>query len=102
MLINMAKKAVKKPVQIVLTEEQTILSRERTMLSHIRTGLAFIGAGLIVVKFFSQVYYQGVGILLMIIGFFEVISSYKKLYDYNKKIKCLKKYVKKNIIDDLE
>ncbi len=100
MLIVMPKS--KKIYEFVLTEEQTLLSKKRTMLSFIRTGLAFIGLGLVVVKFFQEMFYQTVGIALILIGFFEVARSYKKLFDYNKRMKALKKFMQKNNIDDFD
>lgn len=83
-----------KMASFVLSEEQTLLSKQRTALSFMQTGLVFIGVGLTVSKLFSEIFFQGVGILLIMIGFYEIAYSYKKLREYNQRLWRVKKFLK--------
>ncbi len=77
---------------ILLAREQVILSKERTVLSFMRTGLAFVGAGVVILNIFSQSYTSWVtGIALILIGFVEILESYRRLSVYKKKIEKIKK-----------
>ena len=75
----------------VLAEEQTILSKERTILSYMRTGLTFVVAGIAVNNFFPNIATQIVGWILIFIGFFEIIESYRRLAKYKKKMEKVKR-----------
>lgn len=98
----MPKRMNGKMAEFMLTEEQTLLSKQRTALSFMQTGLVFIGVGLTVVKFFFEVFYQGVGIILIVIGFYEIANSYKKLGDYNRRLKRVKDFLKGSIYAQME
>ncbi len=91
---NMPKHIDGKMASFVLSEEQTLLSKQRTALSFMQTGLVFIGVGLTVAKLFSEIFFQGIGILLIMIGFYEIAHSYKKLGEYNQRLKKLKKVLR--------
>jgi uncharacterized membrane protein YidH (DUF202 family) len=81
--------------QLIMLEEQTVLSRERTMQQYINTGLAFIGLGLIVTRFFSEGAYQGVGAILIILGFWQIYAAYTRFQKYRKVARKLRKEEKK-------
>ena len=70
-----------------LAMEQTLLSKERTILSFIQTGLAFIGVGIVVINVFSgnqlSVF---VGSVLILIGFVEILESYRRMRRYQKRM----------------
>lgn len=75
----------------ILAEEQTILSKERTILSYMRTGLTFVVAGIAVNNFFPNISTQVVGWILIFVGFFEIVESYRRLMRYKKKMESVKK-----------
>lgn len=85
-----------------LSEEQTLLSKQRTALSFMQTGLVFIGVGLTVAKLFSDAFFQAVGIALLIIGFYEIAHAYKKLGEYNRRLKRVKKFLKGSRYAEIE
>lgn len=91
-----------KMATFVLTEEQTLLAKQRTALSFMQTGLVFIGIGLTVAKLFSESFFQGVGILLITIGFYEIAHSYKKLGEYNQRLKRVKNFLKGSMYSEIE
>jgi uncharacterized membrane protein YidH (DUF202 family) len=75
----------------LLAEEMTILSKERTILSFMRTGLAFIGVGIIIINVIKDPYPSHIiGWALILIGFVEVLESYRRLNKYKKKMKAIK------------
>ena len=74
----------------LLAEEQTLLAKERTILSFMQTGLAFIGAGIVVANVIQDIYFKGLGWILIIIGFLELFESYRRLHLYQKKMDSLK------------
>jgi uncharacterized membrane protein YidH (DUF202 family) len=82
----------KRDLEICLSEERTILSKERTILSFIQTGLAFIGMGIVIINFVGVTNYpsQVVGWALILIGFVEVLESYRRLRRYQKKMDKIK------------
>jgi len=86
----------------VMSEEQTLLSKQRTAHSFMQTGLVFVGLGLTVVKLFSELFFQGIGILLIVIGFYEISHSYKKLGEYNQRLKRVKKFLKGSRYAEIE
>ena len=77
--------------QTILSEERTILSKERTILSFMQTGLAFIGAGIIIINVLADNASHIVGWALVLIGFVEVLESYRRLSRYRKKMDWLKR-----------
>ena len=78
----------------ILAREQTMLSKERTVLSFMRTGLAFIGAGIIIINVFLENYQsQIIGWALVLIGFVEILESYKRLRKYQRVMDRLKKKI---------
>ena len=79
-------------VQVALSKERTLLSKERTILSFMQTGLAFIGIGVVIINLFGASSYpsQIVGWVLILIGFVEVLESYRRLQRYQKKIQSIK------------
>jgi len=81
----------------LMTREQLILSKERTILSFMRTGLAFIGAGVVVLNLFKDNYPSCViGWMLVLIGFVEILESYRRLRVYKKKMEKIK-----NVLGDV-
>jgi len=87
---------------IYLSKEQTILSKERTILSFMQTGLAFIGAGIVIANFFGSLYqFEIIGWTLILIGFVEVLESYRRLIIYRKKMGRVKKELKKLGVEDI-
>ena len=75
-----------KKTKLNFEQQQIILSKERTILSFMRTGLAFIGIGIIVINFLSSQATQVIGWALVLIGFVEIIESYKRLRKYQRKM----------------
>lgn len=96
------KKLDRVTAQFILSEEQTLLSKQRTMLSFIQTGLGFIGMGLVVAKFFGDLIYELVGILLIIIGFYEIGRAYKKLAEYNRRLERVKAMIRESNMGEVE
>lgn len=82
--------------EYVLSEERTILSKQRTSLAFIQTGLAAVGAGLVVVKFWTEDIFRAVGVILIVLGFYEIARAYKKLSEYNKRLDKVKTLVRKS------
>ncbi len=82
--------------EIVLSDERTILSKERTALAFMQTGFAAIGVGLLVVKLWAEDIFRAVGIILIVLGFYEVAQSYGKLAKYDRRLKRVKNLVKKS------
>ncbi|VVB59746.1 Uncharacterised protein [uncultured archaeon] len=80
--------------EFILSEERTVLSKQRTALAFIQTGLAAIGVGLVVVKFWTDDVFRGVGGILIALGFYEIARSYNKLSEYNKRLERVKRFVK--------
>jgi uncharacterized membrane protein YidH (DUF202 family) len=77
---------------VLLAREQVILSKERTVLSFMRTGLAFIGAGVVILNIFANSFTSLVtGVALILIGFVEIMESYRRLSAYKRKIEKIKK-----------
>ncbi len=68
-----------------LAMEQTVLSKERTILTFAQTGLAFIGVGIVIINVFSaSAWSVFVGSILLLLGFVEVLESYRRLAHYQK------------------
>jgi uncharacterized membrane protein YidH (DUF202 family) len=82
--------------EYILSEERTVLSKQRTALAFVQTGLAAVGAGLIVVKFWEDVAFRYVGVILMVFGFYEIVNAYPKLVKYEKRLRRVKELVKKS------
>ncbi len=80
--------------EFILSEERTVLSKQRTALAFIQTGLAAIGVGLIVVKFWMEGAFRAVGIILILLGFYEIARAYRKLAEYNRRLNRVKRLVK--------
>ena len=81
-------------------KEQTILAKERTILSFMRTGLGFITAGFAMVagvaildEFFNinPMTSIVIGSGLVVVGFLEIIESFRRLTLYRKKMKEISK-----------
>ncbi len=87
--------ARRKAKSTLLLEEQTYLAQERTMLSIIRTGLAFIGVGLVVINCWRDWYAKIIGVVLVVLGFYEVFRGYVGLAEYKRKIRKLEKRLEK-------
>lgn len=98
----MPKKLDGKMAAFVLSEEQTLLSKQRTAHSFMQTGLVFVGLGLTVVKLFSEIFFQGIGLLLIIIGFYEIAHAYRKLGEYSQRLKRVKKFLKGSAYEEIE
>jgi uncharacterized membrane protein YidH (DUF202 family) len=82
--------------QTFLSMERTILSKERTILSFIQTGLAFIGVGIVIINVFSTNPFSViVGSSLILIGFVEVLESYRRLMQYQRKMNEVRKVLGK-------
>jgi len=85
--------------QTLLSKERTVLSKERTILSFIQTGVAFIGVGVVIINvFFNNLESVIVGTALILLGFIEVIDSYRRLSRYRQKMDSIKKKLGKNSI----
>ncbi|MFH1445435.1 MAG: DUF202 domain-containing protein [Nanoarchaeota archaeon] len=82
--------------QVIFTKQQTVLSKERTILSFMRTGLTFIAVGVAILNFLTQTIYHIIGWSLIIIGFIEVIESYRRLSKQGKSMKKIKKELGEN------
>lgn len=89
-------------MKLALSEEETILSKQRTQLAFIQTGLAGIGVGLVVFRFWEGAFFQGIALLLVIYGFYEIVRSYRKLGEYSKRLERVKEIVKKSKYGRLE
>src|SRR3989338_2104235 len=72
-------------------QEQTLLSKERTVLSFMQTGLAFIGAGVVVSSVLSQLEFKVLGWILILIGFAEVVESWRRLRKYQGRMRRVRK-----------
>jgi uncharacterized membrane protein YidH (DUF202 family) len=77
-------------------KEQTVLAKERTILSFMRTGLGFITAGFAIIaaagilETFMRVHPAMpfvIGTALVIVGFLEIIESFRRLRIYRQKMK---------------
>lgn len=85
--------------QTLLSKERTILSKERTILSFIQTGLAFIGVGIVIINVFpDNIQSTVVGTALILIGFVEILESYRRLSKYRRKMDLIKKKLGKESI----
>jgi len=91
-----------KMAAFVLSEEQTLLAKQRTALSFMQTGLVFVGIGLTVAKLFSEPFFQAVGIIMMAIGFYEIAHAYRKLAEYDRRLKRMKKFLKGSRYAEIE
>jgi len=98
----MPKRIDEKMAAFVMSEEQTLLAKQRTALSFMQTGLVFVGVGLTVAKLFSEMLFQAVGIILIVIGFYEIAHSYKKLGEYNGRLKRVKNILKGSRYAEIE
>lgn len=82
--------------QLILLEEQTILSRERTMQQYMSTGLAFIALGVVIIQVLTKIPYNiDLGVILILIGFWQVWQAYKRHQKYRKLARGLRKKEKK-------
>jgi uncharacterized membrane protein YidH (DUF202 family) len=77
-------------------KEQTVLAKERTILSFMRTGLGFITAGFAIIaaagilETFMKIHPAMpfvIGTALVIVGFLEIIESFRRLRIYRRKMK---------------
>jgi len=85
--------------QTLLSKERTVLSKERTILSFIQTGVAFIGVGVVIINvFFNNLESVIVGTALVLLGFIEVIDSYRRLSRYRQKMDSIKRKLGKNSV----
>jgi uncharacterized membrane protein YidH (DUF202 family) len=75
--------------KILLLREQTILAKERTVLSFMRTGLASIGAGIVIINIFPTVHAQTIGWAFILTGIVEIVESYRRLRNYQKKMNII-------------
>jgi len=75
----------------ILKIEEVLLAKERTILSFMQIGLTFIGLGVIVINVFDTAQYQMIGNLLIIIGFIEVLESFRRLRHKKKEMEALKR-----------
>ncbi len=71
----------------LFVQEQTLLSKERTVLSFMQTGLAFIGAGVVVSSVLSALEFRVLGWVLILVGFAEVVESWRRLRRYQGKMR---------------
>ena len=85
--------------QTLLSKERTVLSKERTILSYIQTGVAFIGIGIVIINVFSSNMESViVGTALILLGFIEIIDSYRRLSRYRRKMDSIKRKLGKESI----
>ena len=57
-----------------------------------QTGLAFIGVGIVVINVFSGSAWSVVlGSILVLIGFIEVLESYRRLLHYRKRMREIRR-----------
>ncbi len=90
------KRASQQEEQTFLSMERTILSKERTILAFMQTGLAFIGVGIVIINVFSASYGSVlIGSVLLLIGFVEVIESYRRLMHYQKRMREVRRMLGK-------
>ncbi len=98
----MPKKKISQEQIIYLSKEQVLLSKERTILSFMQTGLGFIGVGILVVNVFGANYQSFViGWALILIGFVEVLESWRRLRIQRKKMGRIKTELKKLGVEDV-
>ncbi len=80
----------------LFVKEQTVLAKERTILSFMRTGLGFITAGFAIIAataileaFFkmSPMTSFVIGWGIVIVGFIEIIESFRRLRVYREKMR---------------
>jgi len=99
----MAKRRLDKTTaEFILGEEQTLLAKERTMLSFVRTGLGFIGVGLVSAKFFGEPIFQIIGAILILIGFYQISRAYRKMSEYEQRLRRVKRVIKESKIGEIE
>lgn len=79
---------------MLIAEEEILLSKERTILSFMRTALAFIGVGVVIIRFMNETVFQVIGYGLVILGFAEVLESYRRLREKQKIMKRIEKQIK--------
>ncbi len=81
-------------------KEQTVLAKERTILSFMRTGLGFITAGFAIIaatailETFMSVHPMlsfTIGSSIVIVGFIEIVESFRRLRGYRSKMKEITK-----------
>jgi uncharacterized membrane protein YidH (DUF202 family) len=84
----------------LFVKEQTLLSKERTVLSFMRTGLGFITAGFAIIaatailETFMNVHPAisfTIGSAIVIVGFIEIMESFRRLRVYRKKMNEINK-----------
>ncbi|MFD2246549.1 DUF202 domain-containing protein [Pontibacter ruber] len=91
-----AKKEIKKELKVQekqnveirdsLAMERTKLANERTFLAYSRTAMALVLAGLSFIKFFEDVFYQGLGAMFIPIGLVVGFIGYRKYTKKGEKI----------------
>ena len=85
--------------QTLLSKERTVLSKERTILAYIQTGVAFIGVGIVIINVFSSnIESVIVGTALVMLGFIEIIDSYRRLSRYRRKMDSIKRKLGKESV----
>ena len=53
-------------------------------------------------KLFSELFFQTVGIILMAIGFYEIAHAYRKLSEYDRRLKRVKSFLKRSRYAEIE
>jgi len=80
----------------LFVKEQTVLAKERTILSFMRTGLGFITAGFAIIAATAilEVFFKMspmtsfvIGWGIVIVGFIEIIESFRRLRVYREKMR---------------
>ncbi|MBU4245447.1 hypothetical protein L6303_06640 [archaeon] len=61
-----------------------------------QTGIAMVGLGLVVLKFWLEYSIKIAGTVLLGLGLYEIIRSYQRLLEYNRRLERVKKLVKKS------
>jgi len=94
--VNEKQKMSLEQERTLFVKEQTILAKERTILSFMRTGLGFITAGFAIIAataILETVFKINpltsfiIGWGIVIVGFLEIIESFRRLKGYRKKMR---------------
>lgn len=74
----------------ILAADRTILANERTLLSYIRAFLNFIIAGISILKIFSGLFIEVLGVTLIFTSFIFLIIGIKRYVKTNKNLKFIR------------
>jgi len=74
-------------VRNYLAAERTDLAIDRTLLSYIRTGMTTIVVGISLMKFFTEIYIQQIGFVLIIFSIGLIIAGFFRTKKQKEKLK---------------